>query len=193
MKFNGTSWVYVGNEGFSIGEAYSTSLAFSPSGQPCVAYQDWGNSKKATVIKFDGSNWVYWGLPGFSAARADFTSLAFNQSDGTPYLAYTDAGNGNKATVMKYDSVFVGIKEQQKSKFSLYPNPATDKITIELSEAPKETTLSIVNLEGQELITSKITNPKTQINISNLPTGIYFVRITNVGTILAVALVVVPG
>jgi hypothetical protein len=52
MKFNGTDWVNVGSEGFSQGGAHHTSFAFSPSGEPHVAYRDGANSNKATVMKF---------------------------------------------------------------------------------------------------------------------------------------------
>ena len=65
MKFDGTNWVNVGNAGFSAGEAGWSSLAFSSSGQPYVAYTDYGNSDKATVMTFDGTNWVNVGNAGF--------------------------------------------------------------------------------------------------------------------------------
>ena len=84
---------------------------------------------------------------------------------------------------MKYDSVMVGIKEQQESRLSLYPNPAIDKITIETSSMLTKTKLSISNLSGQELITRQITSPKTQLDISSLPSGIYFVRLKNDKTV----------
>ena len=65
-----------------------TSLAFSPSGQPYVAYEDYGKFiMKATVMKFDGTNWVNVGNAGFSAGEADYISLAFSPS-GQPYVAY---------------------------------------------------------------------------------------------------------
>ena len=71
MKFNGTNWVNVGNEGFSAGEADYTSLAFNSSnGVPFIAYSDYVNSQKATVMKFDGTNWVNVGNAGFSAGWA---------------------------------------------------------------------------------------------------------------------------
>jgi len=69
------------------------------------------------------------------AGEADWTSLAFSPS-GKPYVAYQDFGNYMKATVMKYDSVMVDINEKQELKFSLYPNPVLDLVTIETLMPP---------------------------------------------------------
>jgi len=63
-------------------------------------------------------------------------------------------------------------------EFSIYPTPSSTQITIETSVTPNQCKLSIMNLNGRELITFKITEPKTQINISVLPSGVYFVRLT---------------
>lgn len=84
---------------------------------------------------------------------------------------------------MNYDSVFVGINEPQESKLSLNPNPATDKITIEISELPIKSQISILNLNAQEILTRQITEPKTQLDISNLPSGVYFVQLTGDRTV----------
>jgi hypothetical protein len=185
MKYDGTNWVAVGSAGFTEGQAGFISLAFSKTGQPYVAFQDWSHNTNGmvSVMKFDGDNWVYVGSESFSAGESEYTSLAFSPS-GKPYVAYMDFGiNATKATVMKYDSVYIGIIEKQKPRISLYPNPATDKITIETYAIPTQSQLSIMNLNGQELITRTITEPKTQINISNLPNGVYFVRVTNDRTV----------
>ena len=64
------TWQNVGNEGLSAGLAVYTSLAFSSSGQPYLAFQDWGNSKKVSVMTFNGTNWVNVGSAGFSAGVA---------------------------------------------------------------------------------------------------------------------------
>ena len=63
--------------------------------------------------------------------------------------------------------------------FSIYPNPASDKITLETSATPTQNQLSIMNLCGQEVLTCQITQPKMQLDISTLPSGVYFVRLTN--------------
>jgi hypothetical protein len=129
-------------------------------------------------MKFDGTNWIIVGSEDFSVGDVGYTSLAFSPS-GEPYVAYEDYGNSSKATVMKFDSVMVGIQDSKESEFSLYPNPAGDKITIEISEHQAPCQLSMMNLNGEEVLSLTLIKPKTKIDISNLPNGIYFVRVTN--------------
>ena len=65
---------------------------------------------------------------------------------------------------------------------SIYPNPATDRITIEISGLTQGSNLSIVNIEGQQLIIRQITESNAS-SISSLPSGVYFVRLTNYKTV----------
>ena len=181
MKFDGTNWVNVGTAGFSPSWVQWTSLAFSPSGQPYVAFEDIGNSAKATVMKFDGTNWVIVGTAGFSSGQVGCTRLAFSPF-GQPYVVYQDWANFEKATVMKYDFP-AGINNLKESGLSVYPDPAIDKITVEISGVTKESNLAIVDIEGQELITRQITEPKTTIDISDLPSGVYLLRLTSQGMV----------
>jgi len=67
--------------------------------------------------------------------------------------------------------------------FSLYPNPSSDQVNIVTSAVPAKGQLSILNTSGQQLIISQITEPKTVIDISTLPSGVYFVRVTNDKTV----------
>jgi hypothetical protein len=145
---------------------------------PIVAFtqQNWYKSSPSDHI------WMNVGNAGFSAGISENISLAFS-SNGEPYLAFEDNGRSLKTTVMKYDSVFVGIKEPQESRLLLYPNPATDKITLEISGETTKSNLAIVTIDGQELITFPITKPKTQIDITNLSSRVYFVRLTNDRTV----------
>jgi len=73
-----------------------------------------------------------------------------------------------------------------RNEINIYPNPATDKITIETSEVSIKGTLKIMNIEGQPLLMRQSTTVKTQLDISNLPNGIYFVRLTNERTVTMV-------
>jgi len=99
---NGGVWQVTGAAGFSAGEVEYTSLVLDRNGTPYVAYRDYGNGFKATVMKFNGTAWEAVGTPGFSAGAVGYISLALDAS-GKPYVAYRDGGNISKATVMKFN------------------------------------------------------------------------------------------
>ena len=60
----------------------------------------------------------------------------------------------------------------------IYPNPASTIITIETPSTYAQIQLSIMDVNGQVLIAHQITEPNTQVDISNLSSGVYFVRLT---------------
>jgi len=70
------------------------------------------------------------------------------------------------------DHNLVEVKE-----IKIYPNPASDFIKIKLPNDYKDNyTLQIINSVGQIVY---FTNKKTEINIQNLISGIYFVQVKN--------------
>ena len=71
----------------------------------------------------------------------------------------------------------VGMEEDKiNSWIRFYPNPSSDKITVESSELSAGGRLSILNLSGQELLHRNITGPTTSIDVSHLSPGIYMVK-----------------
>jgi len=63
--------------------------------------------------------------------------------------------------------------------FSIYPNPSFTQITIENTKTTPKFQISIFNLNGQEVIKQQVTEPKTVVDISTLPQGIYMVKLTS--------------
>jgi len=179
MKFTEPDWVYVGNAGFSAAEVGYPRLAFSPAGEPFVAYIDVANFYRATVMKFNGTSWVNVGIPGFSEGGEVWENSLAVSSTGVPYLAFKECNSDSCViNVMKYDSVLVGNDELKETGFSIYPNPATDKITIETSGLQNESIITIVNPAGQQVLQKKVTVPRMQIDVNWLPSGIYFLKLT---------------
>ncbi|MFK7981261.1 MAG: lamin tail domain-containing protein [Saprospiraceae bacterium] len=76
----------------------------------------------------------------------------------------------------------VGLAEVKDFDIKVYPNPVTDKLTIELlGEMALSGNLSLVNTQGQTVMST----PSTFFAIPNLPKGLYFLKVnTNKGLII---------
>jgi photosystem II stability/assembly factor-like uncharacterized protein len=71
----------------------------------------------------------------------------------------------------------LALNERSNADFKMYPNPASDYLIIETKELASECTLSILNINGQELIKQVAKDTKVQIDINNLPAGVYFLKL----------------
>jgi hypothetical protein len=87
----------------------------------------------------------------------------------------------------------VGIDELAVDSWQLavgiYPNPSSTQITIETSESTPKFLISIFNLNGQEVLSQRIRENSAVIDISRLPQGLYFVKLTSNDTVEELKLV----
>lgn len=77
---------------------------------------------------------------------------------------------------------YVGLDERSASaSLSIYPNPANGVLFVEThGRASQQTqTYRITNLMGQTLLQGQITTETQQINIENLPAGLYFITVAS--------------
>ena len=185
MKFDGTQWVYVGPQWFSGSVGWNITMAISPTDQLYVAFSADANSNKATVMVFDGVDWVPVGTPGFTPERALYISLAIDPS-GIPYLSFVDSAYLNKISVMKYDSAYLGINEHRNSAFSVYPNPASTLLTIDLTNINSvEKQVEIYSVDGKKIAETGTRENKINLNVQNYTSGVYFIKVkTNIITSL---------
>ncbi|MCG3167531.1 MAG: hypothetical protein POELPBGB_03323 [Bacteroidia bacterium] len=71
----------------------------------------------------------------------------------------------------------VGISQTQQAGISIYPNPATNVVTVELANELRNVKAEIRNITGQVISQASITNQKSTLDISDLSSGIYFLRL----------------
>ena len=77
--------------------------------------------------------------------------------------------------------------EEKEIRVSLSPNPASEELLLSLGNNVKSnTTLSIYNFLGAEILTAPITNTQTNINIRSLPSGVYFINVKEEGKSLGI-------
>lgn len=113
-------------------------------------------------------------------------------SPGTYYLHVDGAGTGDPVTgYSDYASIgeytiggtviamATGVTENAKNNASIYPNPASDKISVSLANPGVTSTINVVNMIGQTLHTVQTDQQSVQIDLSTYNKGIYFITVSN--------------
>lgn len=93
--------------------------------------------------------------------------------DSSTYIYKTDAEMVSVSVIASQ----TGIEETAKNTFTLYPNPATNTLTLNTDLNLKNAQLTILNAQGQLVINSTfdvhLASGETTFDISNLNTGLY--------------------
>jgi len=89
----------------------------------------------------------------------------------------------------------VGIDDLSKPRIQLYPNPAKGAVTLNRGEIPGECNLYILNIYGKRMIEyliPRLTSGKEEmeINLSELPAGIYLLKLATTQGIFTQKLIV---
>ena len=74
---------------------------------------------------------------------------------------------------------YTGISQVEPASsisLSVFPNPMTDKITIQ-TENPKNELFNIFNLSGQLVSSGRLEETSTEVQMSHLPSGMYIVKV----------------
>jgi len=80
-----------------------------------------------------------------------------------------------------YQQLHNGVDETEKNGFEVYPNPANNILFVRLPQCDSPTMdknkYLITNLMGQTILQGSINAENQQIDITDLPTGMYFINI----------------
>ncbi|MAM30589.1 MAG: hypothetical protein CMC13_16355 [Flavobacteriaceae bacterium] len=107
-----------------------------------------------------------------------------NASMTDPYLYdITDDGNSGKSMTITnvngdtayYNNALLSVEETNFDSISLYPNPATDRVTIQAEISVDQ--VHLYNVLGNRLLSQK--NQTNTIDISSLSAGVYFVEVVS--------------
>ena len=102
----------------------------------------------------------------FSVAQADNASLWYLHPDGT---------------IHTYN---VGIETADNSDIRIYPNPAADKVTIDLQNT-SATEICLMDIYGKTVLRQAVGGQSETIDLADLAKGMYFVQIRNNGKVEA--------
>ncbi len=158
-------------------------LTFSKSGDLYIVDRGNNRVRKITISTGTITTIAGTGKSGFSgdgelaknAKLSNPTGLAFNKSGD---LFVVDRGNNR---VRKISGLTNNTSEELplEANIKIYPNPSTDKITIELNNKIKIKSTSLFDITGKKV---RVKMKDKTLNVSKLPRGIYMLRIaTNNG------------
>jgi hypothetical protein len=92
-------------------------------------------------------------------------------------------GEFNNSDTILFCVGTIGIEElwNQADAVKLYPNPASFQLSLKVSEQilNEQPVYSVVNFAGQIIETAKLTAQNQQIQVSELPSGIYLLHLNS--------------
>jgi hypothetical protein len=153
-------------------------------GQTDIAATNSNGNGTVVVLKGTGSH-------GFNAP------LQYATQQGFPYfLLVTDLNNDTKKDLVTATAFFSGTQTTYReifmncgptsignkalaASFRLYPNPAADRLTLELSSVTAETSLQLLDIMGRCLKHQDLLPGTTQLVTADLPDGMYMIRIAS--------------
>lgn len=95
-----------------------------------------------------------------------------------PTVTIEGGENAQNGTYSIICNGYLDIEEKENSKFSIYPNPAKDQITLELiGNNDEETRFELVNLNGVVVYSEKVYGQTLTATISHLSPGLYIATI----------------
>ena len=92
-----------------------------------------------------------------------------------------DNGSVAQGVQQAFEISVLGVEDLDETNPSatVYPNPTTDYLTLEVKELDYEAlNFQLFDIQGRLLQTQKITNNQTHIVMSTLPAAIYFIKVS---------------
>ena len=124
------------------------------------------------------------GVQSICSDSDDIYMVGALQGSGTVWKnfeVYLQPNNCSYLCDMVVSYANVGVDESNENDFAVYPNPTNGILFVETRHGTSlpDQTYRIANLMGQTLMQGHITAETQQIDIANLPAGMYFITIAD--------------
>jgi len=149
-------------------------------------FEDYDLAMFADTISQIGFDWKTYSSSGYEVATDIVYFVQDTESEDQSiwkmyFTAFGGSSNGTYSFV-KEKLVATGINETFDNKVAVYPNPAREELNV-IHDFNGETEISVYNISGQ-LVLHKLANEnaglnKSTLNIRELPSGVYNVKISS--------------
>lgn len=99
-----------------------------------------------------------------------------------PVVSVTGGGNAEAGTYIHVCESYLGLETQKEIRFSVYPNPASQFVTIDLLNANGEiNTITLTDTKGAVILVESTENSTLTIPLEGFNNGLYFLTIQSNG------------
>lgn len=133
-----------------------------------------------SVPTTNGSNFDWSANGGMvTAAASNACTIQWNAGpDGVVYVGETDANGCYAIDSQEVNILFVGISETHENTIQVYPNPASDQLTIALPDVFSTPGLVIHDVTGRMVTSARIESSMHQLMLTNFKSGVYFMTLS---------------
>ncbi len=179
-------------DGTTTGNRYAKAMASATGWTTSTSKGAVGNADYPTYRNKSGFTAVPSGYRGNYALFIEigYKSYLWSSTEYSPTIVWTRSIDFNNSGVFHYTNPkYYGYSvrcisgeanqiNDIKNKFEIkiFPNPTNEKITID-GVALQNSNLSIYNIVGELILQKQLSNSKNEIDISNIPKGIYIIKI----------------
>jgi hypothetical protein len=166
-------------DGTSIDDAYSNDKVMPPED----TQQDW-DLVSNTLFSSTSRRTMVVTRPNDTGDEKDFV---FNASAGSLSIIYAI---GNSKTYAKHSfenrgfavlelssTSTAGVSEAERLDFEMFPNPASEEITIQLPVGSNDASIKLYDYIGRLALSKKITLSENTIRVQGLSSGMYILKV----------------
>jgi hypothetical protein len=138
------------------------------------------NFTDVSTYQVNGNNFTVVDIPSGPCPNVIGTYTYSIQNDTLKFALIEDTCFGRAPIFISYHWVnpVTGIEDfTELSLASIYPNPASDFISIESEIGTRKLPYVIFNQLGKQVLTGKLTGETTQVDLRGLAAGLYFCHI----------------
>ena len=164
------------NGGVTVNYQYDAAL-FLGNGTSTITIEC-SQSVFDTVIYDDGAT-----FPDPNGASMELATNKYSHTDNDNGINWATAtveivSGGDKGTPGAANSFVLSVINNTIEGFATYPNPVTsDNVTITSNSADKKE-VAIFNVLGKKVVSRSFLGTKSEINVANLSSGIYILKVT---------------
>ena len=145
-----------------------------------LTWQQEPNTANEWQVKYRQLTESTWNTATATTTTYTLTGLEANRLYMAQVVAVCDYDQtSNASNSVTFETNNIGIEDHLSKSVNLYPNPATEMISVEVTDANIMITgVEVYNVYGQLINTIVSTENPLRINVSGLADGMYYVRVT---------------